>query len=88
LSDADAFDSLKQDRREALWQALGQEKTPLDQPLFGGLEVDDDETLALPKLTTEEHVIEDYASVGLSLRAHPVSFHNTPTIVMCMWQAW
>ena len=76
LSDADAFDSIDQDRREALWQALGQEKTPLDQPLFGGLEVDDDETWALPKLTPQEHVIEDYSSVGLSLRAHPISFHR------------
>ena len=76
LSDADAFDSLDQDRREALWQALGQEKTPLDQPLFGGLEVDDDETWALPKLTPQEHVVEDYSSVGLSLRAHPISFYR------------
>lgn len=76
LSDADAFDSVKQDRREALWQALGQEKTPLDQPLFGGLDVEDDETFALPKLTPAEHVIDDYSSVGLSLRAHPISFHR------------
>ncbi len=76
LSDADAFESVQQDRREALWQALGQEKTPLDQPLFGGLEVDDDDTFALPKLTPEEHVVEDYSAVGLSLRAHPVSFHR------------
>jgi error-prone DNA polymerase len=76
LSDADAFKSVKQDRREALWQSLGQEKTPLDQPLFGDLDVDDDDTLALPKLTPQEQVIEDYSSVGLSLRAHPISFHR------------
>ncbi len=76
LSDADAFESVKQDRREALWQSLGQEKTPLDQPLFGALEVDDDDTLALPKLTPQEQVVEDYSSVGLSLRAHPISFHR------------
>jgi len=76
LSDADAFESVKQDRREALWQSLGQEKTPLDQPLFADLGVDDDDTLALPKLTPQEQVVEDYSSVGLSLRAHPVSFHR------------
>ena len=76
LSDADAFESVKQDRREALWQSLGQEKTPLHQPLFGDLDVDDDDTLALPKLTPQEQVVEDYSSVGLSLRAHPVSFHR------------
>lgn len=76
LSDADAFDSVKQDRREALWQALGQEKTPLDQPLFGALAVGDDDTFALPPLTPQEHVVQDYQSVGLSLRAHPISFHR------------
>jgi error-prone DNA polymerase len=77
LSDADAFDSVKQDRREALWQALGQEKTPLDQPLFASLAVDDDDTFALPQLTPQEQVVEDYQSIGLSLRAHPVSFHRS-----------
>ena len=76
LSDADAFGSVKQDRREALWQALGQEKTPVDQPLFGGLEMQDDDTFALPALTPQQNVIEDYASIGLSLKAHPISFHR------------
>ncbi len=76
LSDADAFGSVKQDRREALWQALGQEKTPLDQPLFGGLEAEDDDTFALPTLTLEQQVVEDYAAIGLSLKAHPMSFHR------------
>ena len=76
LSDADAFGSVKQDRREALWQALGQEKTPLDQPLFGDLDAEDDDTFALPALTLEQQVVEDYAAVGLSLKAHPMSFHR------------
>ena len=76
LSDADAFGSVKQDRREALWQALGQEKTLLDQPLFGGLDAEDDDTFALPALTLEQQVVEDYAAVGLSLKAHPMSFHR------------
>ena len=87
LSDADAFGSVRQDRREALWQALAQEKTPLDQPLFGGLQNQDDETFALPALTPQQHVIEDYASVGLSLRAHPISFHreqlNQQNVLRC-----
>ena len=76
LSDADAFGSVKQDRREALWQALGQEKTPLEQPLFGDLEAEDDDTFALPELTLEQQVVEDYAAIGLSLKAHPMSFHR------------
>jgi len=76
LSDADAFGSVKQDRREALWQALGQEKTPLEQPLFGALDAEDDDTFALPALTLEQQVVEDYAAIGLSLKAHPMSFHR------------
>jgi error-prone DNA polymerase len=76
LSKADAFGSLKQDRRAALWQALGQEKKPKDQPLFASLDTGDDETLALPILEPQDQVTEDYRSVGLSLRAHPMSFHR------------
>jgi error-prone DNA polymerase len=76
LSQADAFGSLDQDRRAALWQALGQEKTPKDQPLFDDLETGDDDTFALPTLGARDQVTEDYRSVGLSLRAHPISFHR------------
>ena len=76
LSKADAFGSLNQDRRAALWQALGQEKKPKDQPLFADLETGDDETFALPTLALQDQVTEDYRSIGLSLRAHPMSFHR------------
>ncbi len=76
LSNADAFGSVNQDRRAALWQALGQEQKPKDQPLFAGLETGDDETLALPTLEPQDQVTEDYRSTGLSLRAHPLSFHR------------
>ncbi len=76
LSKADAFGSLNQDRRAALWQALGQEKKPKDQPLFARLEAGDDDTFALPLLEVQDQVTEDYRSVGLSLRAHPMSFYR------------
>lgn len=76
LSKADAFGSLNQDRRSALWQALGQEKKPLNQPLFAGLSLADDETSALPTLSLEDEVTQDYRTVGLSLKAHPMSFHR------------
>jgi error-prone DNA polymerase len=76
LSKADAFGSLHQDRRAALWQALGQEKKPKDQPLFADLEAGDDETFALPTLAPQDQVTEDYRSIGLSLKAHPLSFHR------------
>ncbi|WP_233166160.1 hypothetical protein, partial [Pedobacter sp. ASV12] len=34
----------------------------------------DEPQLSLPLLTDAGHVIEDYATMGLSLKAHPVSF--------------
>ena len=76
LSEADAFASVGQDRRAALWQALAQEKRPLDQPLFAGLDVADDDANLLPDLPLQEEVFEDYRTVGLSLKAHPISFHR------------
>jgi error-prone DNA polymerase len=76
LGKADAFASMKQDRRAALWQALGQERRPLDQPLFAGQPADDDEDALLPALDPQEEVIADYRTTGLSLKAHPVSFYR------------
>ncbi|MEQ1902861.1 MAG: error-prone DNA polymerase [Pirellulaceae bacterium] len=75
LSEADAFASLNQDRREALWQALGQERRPLEQPLFDGLTQEDDQFAALlPQLAAQDEVLADYRTIGLSLKAHPISF--------------
>jgi error-prone DNA polymerase len=76
LSRADAFGSLNQSRREALWQSLAQEKKPKDQPLFANIQLDDDQTNGLPQLSPADQVTEDYRTVGLSLRAHPLSFHR------------
>jgi len=73
LSRADAFASLKQDRRVALWQALGQEKSSLEQPLFDSM-AHDDEDAQLPTLSPQEEVFSDYRTIGLSLRDHPISF--------------
>jgi len=84
LADADAFRSIGIDRREAMWQvaALQKEqfvKTLKDKaPVFEGraltLFEDQDEKVSLPVMTDAEHVIQDYASMSLSLKAHPVSF--------------
>ncbi len=76
LGKADALASLRQDRRVALWQALGQEKKPQHQPLFGEDDDDDDDDALLPALGPQEEVFADYRSVGLSLRAHPISFYR------------
>ncbi|MDF2431455.1 MAG: error-prone polymerase [Mucilaginibacter sp.] len=87
LSDADAFRSLNLDRREALWEvpALSDKPTGLftGQPSESAQEIQ----ISLPFMTQAEHVVQDYAVTGLSLKAHPVSFvreqlkmlHVTPT---------
>ncbi|MBP2293030.1 error-prone DNA polymerase [Azospirillum rugosum] len=73
LARADAFRSTGLDRRAALWavKALGDQ--PL--PLFAGL--DDpgvaEPEVALPSMAMGEHVVMDYGSLCLSLKAHPMA---------------
>ncbi|QMU58721.1 MAG: DNA polymerase III subunit alpha [Boseongicola sp.] len=76
LAEADAFASLDMSRREALWAAAAiMSEKPL--PLFGG-DMDGEgivEPLAnLPKMSLGEEVVEDYVSMRLTLRAHPMAF--------------
>lgn len=80
LAEADAFHCLAEDRRQGLWKVKGLGEAPL--PLFAaadareggfspeGLEPD----AALRPLTGGREVVEDYRSLQLSLRAHPLSF--------------
>jgi error-prone DNA polymerase len=74
LTDADAFRSLKLDRREALWEVPALSDKPVG--LFAGQpsESTKEAQITLPFMTQAEHVVQDYASTGLSLKAHPVSF--------------
>jgi len=79
LAQADAFRSIGLDRRAALWavRALdgrsAAEKLPLfDQPAIRLRELEPE--TRLPTMPLGEHVIHDYRSLGLSLKAHPVSF--------------
>jgi error-prone DNA polymerase len=75
LSEADAFGSLKLNRRDAMWQALALDRRPDQTPLFA--ELSDTETpQALPPLLPPEEVVADYRTAGLSLRAHPLQFHR------------
>jgi error-prone DNA polymerase len=84
LAEADAFRSLGLDRRQALWsvQALKDQGLPLFDhamdaarpgsnlpPLEGG----DEPWLELPEMGLGEHVLEDYATLRLSLKAHPLA---------------
>jgi error-prone DNA polymerase len=73
LADADAFRSLGLDRRQALWEVSTRDRL---QALFAGQAAPDaiGEKVILPELWPSEHVVQDYATTSLSLKAHPVSF--------------
>jgi error-prone DNA polymerase len=76
LAAADAFRSLGLDRRAALWQvkALARAK-PL--PLFAAAAAHDQGSqlpVTLPPMRLSEHVVNDYQTIKLSLKAHPMSF--------------
>jgi error-prone DNA polymerase len=73
LADADAFRSLSLDRRQALWEVSTKDRPKV---LFKG-QISPDavgENVTLPSLQPSEHVVQDYATTALSLKAHPVSF--------------
>jgi len=74
LADADALRSLASDRRAAVWQALAQEKSPQEKPLFDSMDDDDLIPLQLRSMEPLEEVYADYNTTGLSLKSHPISF--------------
>ncbi|MGE3474824.1 MAG: error-prone DNA polymerase [Rhodospirillaceae bacterium] len=79
LAEADAFASLGYNRREALWIVKSLSDIPL--PLFMAADQAEgfdrpetvEERVALRSLTAAGEVIEDYAILAFSLRAHPLS---------------
>ncbi|MGI4793155.1 MAG: OB-fold nucleic acid binding domain-containing protein, partial [Janthinobacterium lividum] len=79
LAEADAFQGMGLDRRQALWQVKGLADTAL--PLFAAAdagrrpqpELVEPPVVMVPMRDGRE-VVEDYRSTGLSLRRHPVSF--------------
>ncbi|RYZ78529.1 MAG: error-prone DNA polymerase, partial [Proteobacteria bacterium] len=74
LADADAFRSIGVDRRQALWEVSALSDRPIG--MFQGQPTQSyhEGQLELPFLTDAAHVVEDYATTGLSLKAHPVRF--------------
>ncbi|MET1110787.1 MAG: OB-fold nucleic acid binding domain-containing protein [Allosphingosinicella sp.] len=73
LADADAFAALGLDRRQALWRVRGLGEAPL--PLFAAAAaLGEEPEVALTPLTGGREVVEDYRTVQLSLRAHPLAF--------------
>ncbi|WP_048646082.1 error-prone DNA polymerase [Nitratireductor soli] len=86
LAEADAFRSIGLDRRAALWEVRGlsghqgTRSAAEDLPLFSEAKraasppLQAEPAVDLPALLPGEHVVEDYGTLSLSLKAHPVSF--------------
>ncbi|MEQ9095178.1 MAG: error-prone DNA polymerase [Phycisphaerales bacterium] len=76
LANADAFNSMGLDRQRALWQIkpLRDDPLPLFDPIERDANRDTDALDDLPAVPANRMVLEDYASMGLSLKAHPMSF--------------
>ena len=73
LAQADAFRSIGLDRRDALWAVMAIKDSPL--PLLAAADEAAREAEAdLPAMPLGAHVVYDYLSVRLSLKAHLVSF--------------
>jgi error-prone DNA polymerase len=77
LAAADAFRSMGLDRRAALWDSRALRQAP-DLPLFTYAEARDEgseaEPAQLPTMPLSEHVVNDYQTIRLSLKAHPMGF--------------
>ncbi|MCE8418022.1 error-prone DNA polymerase [Rhodovulum sulfidophilum] len=74
LAEADAFAGIGFSRREALWQ-IRAIRAPAPLPLFDDPidgEAIREPDVALPAMHLGEQVVEDYVSLRLSLRAHPM----------------
>jgi error-prone DNA polymerase len=84
LAAADAFGSLGLDRRAAHWQirALGDHPLPLFAVVEGMVhpgsnlpppDLAEEPDVALPAMPLGEALVEDYGSLGLSLKSHPAA---------------
>jgi error-prone DNA polymerase len=76
LAAADAFRSVGLDRRQALWSVRGESKDPA-LPLFSAADEKEqgaDAEVTLPDMPRSEHVLQDYQTIRLSLKDHPMRF--------------
>ncbi|QLC22291.1 error-prone DNA polymerase [Parasphingopyxis sp. CP4] len=76
LAAADCFRSMTLDRRQALWDSRALKAAP-DLPLFSFSETRDEGSevpVMLPAMPLCEHVVADYQTLRLSLKAHPFEF--------------
>jgi error-prone DNA polymerase len=80
IAEADGFACLAEDRRQGLWKVKGLGEAPL--PLFAAADAREasfspegrEPATALRPMTEGREVVEDYRTLQLSLRAHPLSF--------------
>jgi error-prone DNA polymerase len=70
LAEAGALRGLAGHRHRARWQSAGTEK---QLPLFAGTQAAEEQRIAIPPPSAFENTHADYATVGLTLDAHPVS---------------
>ena len=76
LADADCFLSINKERRSALW-AVRRLPDHGNLPLFAAAQQSDlgeEDPLIFTPMKLSEHVITDYETTRLSLKAHPLSF--------------
>jgi error-prone DNA polymerase len=73
LARADAFASMGLSRRDVLWAVRAFSDAPLPLLEARPAERDPEPAVALPQLTLGEQVVDDYAAISMSLRAHPLA---------------
>jgi error-prone DNA polymerase len=74
LANADAFRSMDLDRRRALWEVSALHDRPVQLMQGQPSESLHEPEVDLPTLRLSEHVVQDYATTGLSIKGHPLSF--------------
>ena len=81
LAEADAYRTIGLDRRQALWEVTRFAETGTPAALLAGLPLfaasqteplPEEDEVSLPDMTVGEHVLQDYATIRMSLKAHPV----------------
>ncbi len=72
LASADGFGSMGLTRQAALWHVRALRDETL--PMFEGVDAPAEPPPRLPAVSAPRRVIQDYGSIGLSLKAHPMTF--------------
>lgn len=78
LAAADTMRSMGIDRRQALWQSQALKDAPA-LPIFDHAKAATegaDPEVHLPSMPKAEHVVNDYQTLRLSLKAHPMAFYR------------